>query len=252
MTKQKLTGKLALVTGAGAGIGASIAEELALNGATVVINYRNDKQRAETLVADIAEQGGKAHALQADVEQQDSVAAMLDTIEQTLAPIDILVLNAGPPAYWSLFVDDQQEAFENKLLSELRGVFIPARLVAKQMAERGSGSIIGLSSILARKTTAGFGAHAVVKAAIEAQLKNMALELGPAGVRVNIVAPSLARTPGSSWVPEEVYEATASEAPLGRLCTPEDIAKVVAMVASDDAAFVSGAYIPVNGGLLST
>ncbi len=250
MTEQKLTGKVALVTGAGIGFGADIASELARCGATVAINYRDNRQRAEALVADITAQGGKARAFQADVTQQDAVAAMLTKIDSELGAIDVLVLNAGPPAYWAPFVDDQQETFETKLLSELRGFITPARLVAKQMLQQGSGTIIGLSSIMARNPTPGFGAHAVVKSAIEAQLRNMAVELAPAGIRVNTVAPSLSRTPGSSWVDEEVYQQAAAAAPLGRLCRGEDVAKVVAMLASDDAAFICGANIPVNGGLL--
>ena len=245
-----LHGKVALVTGAGAGIGSAIALELGQGGATVAVNYLSNQQQAEAVVADIEKNGGRAFAVQGNVQQQDSVVAMLEKIQNELGGIDILVLCAGPAAFWTRFVDQQQEAFEEKLLAETRSFIIPARLVANDMVSRGHGCIIGLSSVLARKTTEGFIAHAVAKSAVEALLRGMALELAPAGVRVNTIAPSLTRTPASSWVPEEVIEQTVAETPGGRLCTPEDVARAVAMVASDDASFISGAYIPVNGGLL--
>ena len=103
---------------------------------------------------------------------------------------------------------------------------------------------------MGRKTVEGFGVHSMVKAAVEAMLRTMALELAQAGIRVNTVAPSLTNTPGSSWVTDEGIEQTIADTPLGRLCAPEDIAKAVAMIASDNADFITGAYIPVNGGSL--
>lgn len=247
---KSLNGKVALVTGAGAGIGAAIALELGRCGATVAVNYLSNRAQAEAVVAEIERQGGQARAVQGDVQQHESAVAMVEEIGNELGSIDVLVLCAAPPAFWTRFIDQQQASFEEKLLAETRSFFITAQLVAKDMMKQGSGCIIGLSSVLARKTTEGFATHAVAKSAVEALLRNMALELTPAGVRVNTVAPSLTRTPGSSWVPQEGIEQTIADTPMGRLCTLEDVAKAVAMVASDDAAFMSGAYIPVNGGLL--
>jgi 3-oxoacyl-[acyl-carrier protein] reductase len=243
------TGQIALVTGASAGIGAAIAEELGRQGATVAVNYVQNKARAEAVSANIKTSGGDALAIQGDVTIEASVEAMLKTIEQELGPIDILVLCAAPPAFWSRIVDQSLDTFEKKLLAEMRSFVITGSLVGKAMEQRGKGCIIGLSSVMGRKTIEGFGAHSMVKSAIEAMMKTMALELAPAGIRVNTIAPSLTQTPGSSWVPDEAIEQTIADTPLGRLCSPEDIAKAVAMIASDGASFITGAYIPLNGGL---
>jgi 3-oxoacyl-[acyl-carrier protein] reductase len=245
-----LSGKVALVTGASDGIGAAIARELGRNGATVAVNYLSNKAQAERVVADIRHNGGNGLAVQSNVQQQDSVHNMLEEVGEKLGAIDVLVLSYGPPAFWTRFVDQEQDAFEEKLLAEIRSFFIVGKAVAADMAARGSGCIIGLSSVLARNTSEGFSAHAIAKSGVEAMLRSMALELAPAGVRVNTVAPSLSQTPGSSWVPDEGVEQTIAHTPLGRLCTPEDVAKAVVMVASDDAEFICGAYMPVNGGLL--
>lgn len=120
------------------------------------------------------------------------------------------------------------------------------------MVTRGRGSIVGISSVLARKPTEGFTTHAVAKSAVEAMLRGMALELAPLGIRVNTIAPSLTLTPGSSWVPDEAIQQTLAETPVGRLCTVEDVARAVAMVASDDADFIAGAYLAVNGAMLQS
>jgi 3-oxoacyl-[acyl-carrier protein] reductase len=244
------TGKIVLVTGASAGIGAAIAQEFGQQGATVAINYLNNRSSAVGVADYIKTSGGNAIAVQGDVTNEASVKAMLKSIEQELGSIDILVLCAGPPAFWSRIVDQPLDTFEEKLLSEMRSFMIAGSLVGKSMESRGKGCIIGLSSVMGRKTIEGFGVHSMVKSAVEAMLKTMALELGPAGIRVNTVAPSLTQTPGSSWVPDEGVEQTIADTPLGRLCTPEDVAKAVAMIANDDAGFITGAYIPVNGGLL--
>lgn len=245
-----LAGKIALVTGAGAGIGAAIAEELGRQGAAVAVNYKQNISRAEKVVAKLRTAGGAAIAVRGDVENESSVKAMLETIAQELGPIDILVLSAAPPAFWSRIVDQPMDTFESKLLAELRSFMITGSLVGKAMEQRGAGCIIGISSVMGRKTVEGFGVHSMVKAAVEAMLRTMALELAQAGIRVNTVAPSLTNTPGSSWVTDEGIEQTIADTPLGRLCAPEDIAKAVAMIASDNADFITGAYIPVNGGSL--
>ena len=245
----RFSGEIVLVTGASAGIGAAIAEELGQQGATVAINYLHNKSRAEAVVSRIRASGGNAKAIQGDVTNEASVDAMLKAIEQELGPIDILVLCAAPPAFWSRMVDQPLGTFEEKLLSEMRSFMITGSLVGKAMEQRGKGCIIGLSSVMGRKTVEGFGVHSMVKSAVEAMLKTMALELGPAGIRVNTIAPSLTQTPGSSWVPDEGIKQTIADTPLGRLCTPKDIAKAVAMIANDDASFITGANIPVNGGL---
>jgi len=248
--RKNLTNQVALVTGASAGIGAAVALELGRRGATVAVNYLSNSTRAAEVVAKIEQAGGRAIAIQADVQQEEAVTGMLTQVQRDLGGIDTLVLCAAPPAFWSTFIDQSWSSFEEKLLAETRSFFITAQQAARQMTQRGTGCIIGLSSVMARQANQGFTTHAVAKSAIEALLRNMALELAPTGVRVNHVAPSLTRTLGSSWVPEEAIEQTIAQTPLGRLCTPEDVARTVAMIASDDASFITGACIPVNGGLL--
>lgn len=248
----RLRGKVALVTGASQGIGAETAKTLGLHGASVVVNYHTNSVAAEAVVAEIISAGGKAVALQADVQDERSMQNMVEQITATYGTINILVLNAAPPASWQLFSDLEAEELETKLLTEVRGYFIPAKSVVKLMIKAKSGCIVGLSSALAQSPSPGFSAHTTTKSAIEGMFRAMALELAPQGIRVNIVAPSLTVTPGSSWVPQEGIDETIKNTPMGRLCSPQDIASAVLMMASEDAGFITGACLPVDGGMSGT
>jgi len=248
----RLTGKVALITGASQGVGAETAKLLAGNGASVIVNYHRNQVAADLIVEDIVRTGGKAVAIRGDVQNEESTRQMVEQAVANFGQIDILVLNAAPPASWQLFTELSQEELETKLLTEVRGYFIPAKIVANQMIATKSGCIIGLSSVLARSPAPGFSAHTTTKSAIEGLLKAMALELAPHGIRVNVVAPSLTVTPGSSWVPQEGVEDTIAHTPMGRLCSLQDIASAVLMIASDDASFITGACLPVDGGMSGT
>lgn len=247
----RLTGKTALITGASQGIGAETAKLLGSNGATVIVNYHSNQAAAESVVDEIVGAGGKAVAIRADVQNETSTRQMVDQAITQFGSIDILVLNAAPPASWKLFEALTQEELETKLLTEVRGYFIPAKIVTNRMIKAKSGCIIGLSSVLARLPASGFSAHTITKSAIEGMLRAMALELAPHGIRVNTVAPSLTVTPGSSWVPQEGIEDTVAHTPMGRLCRLQEIASAIMMMASDDASFITGACLPVNGGMSS-
>lgn len=247
----RLTDKVALITGASQGIGAEAAKLLAANGASVIVNYHSNQAAADSVIADIVRAGGKAVAIQGDVQNETSTRQMIEQAEARFGSVDILILNAAPPASWQLFADLSQEELETKLLTEVRGYFIPAKIVANRMIAAKSGCIIGLSSALARSPAPGFSAHTITKSAIEGMLKAMALELAPHGIRVNTVAPSLTVTPGSSWVPQEGVEETIANTPMGRLCSLQDIASAILMMASDDASFITGACLPVSGGMSS-
>lgn len=247
----RLTGKTALITGASQGIGAETAKLLGSNGATVIVNYHSNQAAAELVVDEIVSAGGNAVAIRGDVQNETSTRQMVDQVIAQFGSIDILVLNAAPPASWKLFTELSQEELENKLLTEVRGYFIPAKIVANLMITAKSGCIIGLSSVLAKMPAQGFSAHTTTKAAIEGMLKAMALELAPHGIRVNLVAPSLTVTPGSSWVPKQGIDETIQHTPMGRLCRLQEIASAILMLASDDASFITGACLPVNGGMSS-
>nr|MBN2276877.1 SDR family oxidoreductase [candidate division Zixibacteria bacterium] len=243
-----LGGKIALVTGSSRGIGAATAKMLAKHGAAVAVNYVNSKEAAENVVADIVKHGGKAIAFQADVRKKDEVDQMLAEITRELGPIDILVLNAGAKVPFKPFIELTYDEFKNKVLGELDGFFHPLKGVIPSMIQRKKGIIVGISSGLSRHPGYGFSAHTTAKSGIDGLMKSLALELGPKGIRVNTIAPGLTMTDATSWLPPEQIKRSAETTPLRRVGHPEDIAGAVLMIVSDEAGFISGAYIPVSGG----
>jgi len=244
-----LKGQTALVTGASRGIGAAIAKILAKHGAKVAINYANSKDAANKVVEEIKAGGGRAVALQADVRDNDSVKTMVEKTVKELGPIDILILNAGAEVPMKPFMDLTYDEFENKVMGELRGFFFPAQAVIPAMMERKKGCIVGISSGLSRYPGVGFSAHTTAKSGVDGLMKSLALELGPHGIRVNTIAPGLTVTDATSFQPKERFDAVANATPLRRVGQPEDIAGAVLLLTSDDAAFITGAYIPVSGGI---
>jgi 3-oxoacyl-[acyl-carrier protein] reductase len=163
--------------------------------------------------------------------------------------VDTLVLNAGPAVPWKSVMELTQEEFETKVMDEMRCFFLPAKAVMPSMIARNTGCIIGISSGLSRYPSFGFTAHTTSKSAVDGLMKALALELGPHGIRVNTVAPGLTRTDATAHMREEQVQAIASITPLGRVGEAEDVAGLVAALAGDDLGFVSGAYIPVSGGV---
>ncbi len=245
-----LEGKVALVTGASRGIGAATARLLAAHGVAVGVNYFKSKQAAEEVVKSITDKGGRALALEADVRQPDQVEAMVKTAVDKLGPIDILILNAGMQVPMKPFVDLSYEEFEGKVMGELRCFFFPLKAVLPSMVTRKSGCVIGVSSGLSRHPGYNFSAHTTVKSGIDGLMKSLAFELGPLGIRVNTIAPGLTLTDATSWMPKERMEASAKATPMRRIGQPEDIAGAILMMVSDEAGFVTGAYLPVSGGSL--
>lgn len=244
-----LTGKTALVTGASRGIGAATAVLLARRGAAVVVNYLKNKTAAEAVVKTIADSGGKAMAAQADVRDQQAVKAMAAEAVSAFGPVDILILNAGAEVPFKPFVNLTFDDFERKVMGELKGFFYPLQEVLPGMIARKAGCIIGISSGLSRHPGYGFSAHTTVKSAVDGLMKSLALELGPVGIRVNTVAPGLTLTDATAWLPKERITAMAAATPMQRVATPEDIAGAVVMLVSGEAGFVTGAYVPVSGGV---
>jgi len=246
-----LAGNVALVTGASRGIGAAIARTLAAQGAAVAVNYHHSEAAALAVVAEIQAAGGRALAVKGDARDRAQVEAMAAAVKAELGPIGILVLNASVGFPMKGFLDYPWEAFEAKLMGEMGAAFHGCRAVAPQMLERQKldgrgGSIVAITSGLARNPGWGFCAHSAAKAALEGLVRALAFELGPMGIRVNAVAPGLTLTDATAHLPEKHKQAAAEHAPLRRNGEAQDVAEAVAGILQ--AGFVTGATLPVNGG----
>jgi 3-oxoacyl-[acyl-carrier protein] reductase len=241
-----LTGNVALVTGASRGIGAAVATALAAQGAAVAVNYFGSETAAKALVKRIHAAGGKVIVVKADARDRAQVEAMVATVKAKLGPIGILVLNAAVSFPMVGFLEYPWEGFEAKLLGELGAAFHGCRAVVPQMLERKGGSIIAITSGLARNPGWGFCAHSAAKAGLEGFVRALAFELGPMGIRVNAVAPGLTLTDATAHIPDKHKTAAAVHAPLRRNGQAEDVAQAV--VGLLQTGFVTGATLPVNGG----
>lgn len=244
-----LTGKVALVTGAGAGIGRAIAETLGSRGASVAVHYFKSREGAEAVSAAI---GNRSAAFQADLTEQDQVKALVAAVEKTLGPVDILVNNAGDLIERRTLVEMTDVLFRKVIDVNLTSTFFCCRAVAPSMIARGTGAIVNLASLAAHNGGGpGAFAYAASKAAIIAMTKAIAKELGPNGIRVNCVSPGLIGDTQfhGRFTKPEVFDAMAETVPLGRAGTPADVARVVAFLAGDDAAYVAGETIEINGGM---
>ncbi len=243
-----LQNKVAIVTGSSRGIGAATAKLLAAEGARVTVNYTKAREAGEQVVAEITRAGGRAVLVQADVTRREDVTALVQRTEAELGPVDILVNNAGIGFPVKPFVEYRWEDFEQKLLGEMKASFFCCQAVAEGMAKRRSGTIVNVSSGLSRVPGPGFVAHTSAKSALDAFSKALALELGPLGIRVNVVAPGLTATDATAWAPAAMKEAIAAHTPLRRIGQPEDIAGAILFYCVDASRFVSGTYLPVSGG----
>lgn len=240
--------RVALVTGASRGIGAATAKLLARHGASVAVNWLQSEQAALDVVHAIRGGGGKAVAVRADARDAAQCREMVDEARRALGPVDTVVINAAIGFPVKPFMDYAWEDFQAKLVGELAAAFHAAKAVVPSMLERKRGCIVFISSGLSRRSGPGFIAHSTAKSGLDAFARSLALELGPHGIRVNVVAPGLTETDATAGLPPVAKEMTVRTTPLGRLGQPEDVAGAVLGVAIEEARFLTGLYVPVSGG----
>ncbi|MAE59425.1 MAG: short-chain dehydrogenase [Halobacteriovorax sp.] len=240
--------KNALITGGARGIGASIAKKLAADGNRVFINYVNSTEAANALVKDIKDNGGEAHAIQADVRSDEQIELMFKKINDEFGGVDILVSNANMHFTQKPFLDQTWEEFSQKLNDEVHASYVTARHAANTMKDKKYGRIIFISSTLSESPAPSFIAHGTAKGALDSFNKYLAQELGPLGITSNIVAPGLILTDATRQAPDEFKEFIKSLTPTGRIGEPEDVANTVSFLASESSSHLTGTYIPVCGG----
>lgn len=243
-----LEGLTALVTGGSRGIGAACCELLAANGAGVGVNYIGNKEAADGVVKRIASSGGRAFAVQADVRERAQVDRMVAAVQEELGAVDILVNNANINFPVKPFAQFNWEEMNGKLGGEIGASFHCCQAVLPGMVQKGWGRIINISSGLSRTPGDGFVAHTTAKSGLDAFTKALALELGPQGITVNTVAPGLTETDATAWLPKEAKDAAAAHTPLRRIGQSEDVAGAVLFFASRYSNFVTGTWLPVDGG----
>jgi 3-oxoacyl-[acyl-carrier protein] reductase len=246
---KKLAGKVAVVTGASKGIGASIAESLAAEGASVVVNYANSKAAAEAVVKRIQEQGGKALAVQADVSKHEEIKRLFAETKAAYGKLDVLVNNAGIYEFApleSITAEHFHKHFDLNVLALLLATQEALKLIGPE-----GGSIINISSIVGRRPVQNAAVYSATKAAVDAITAALAQELGPRKIRVNSLNPGMVETEGlhaAGLAESDFRKILEAQTPLGRIAQPEDIARAAVFFATDDSGWVSGESLIVSGG----
>jgi 3-oxoacyl-[acyl-carrier protein] reductase len=239
---------VALVTGASKGIGAACALALAEAGHDVGIGFANDAEGAESTAQAVRNLGRSAVVHQADVSDEDEAAGLVSAVEDALGPLDALILNAGitrdgpalrmGAADWGAVID-----------TNLSGAFYTVRPALRGMLRRRAGSIVAISSVVGLSGNIGQANYSAAKAGMIGMVKSLAREAAPRGVRVNAVAPGYITTDMTAGIPEQFREQILEHTPLGRFGTPEDVAAAVRFLCSEDAGFMTGAVLSVDGGM---
>lgn len=243
-----LKNKVALVTGAGRGIGRAIAIALAKEGAEVIINYNGSEERAKEVKQTIEENGGKASIYKCNVSDFEACEAMIKDVVKEYGHLDILVNNAGITKD-GLIMKMKEEDFDSVLNVNLKGTFNTIRHSARQMLKQRSGKIINISSVSGILGNAGQANYAASKAGVIGLTKTMARELGSRGITVNAIAPGFVDTEMTEILSEELKENACKQIILGRFGKPEDIANTAVFLASDKADYITGQVISVDGGM---
>ncbi|MEJ2863586.1 SDR family NAD(P)-dependent oxidoreductase [Actinomycetospora flava] len=243
--------RVCLITGASRGIGAASARELAARGHAVVVNHRDSATDAEAVAHDVRAAGGAALVVQGDVTEPGDVTRVIDTVVGHWGRLDVLVHNAMTPFPITPFADLSWEQLGTKLDQEMRAAHLLTHAVLPEMIDRRYGRLVYLSTGLSRRPRDGMIALGVAKAALDSFVRYVAAEVAPHGVTANVVAPSTVDdTAVSGRLSDELTAQLAAATPMRRLARPEDVARTVAYFAGDDAAFTTGSWAPVNGGLI--
>lgn len=246
---RKLEGKVAVITGASRGIGRAIALKLAEEGAKVVVNYSGSQAKAEEVVAMIQENGGEAIAVQASVSQTEEVTALMDAAVKKYGSLDILVNNAGITRD-NLIMRMKEDEWDDVLNTNLKGVFLCTKAVTRQMMKQRAGRIINISSIVGVAGNAGQANYVAAKAGVIGLTKTTAKELASRNILVNAIAPGFIETEMTEQLPEDIKQGMLTQIPLAKLGQPEDIAKAVAFLASEDANYMTGQTLYIDGGMV--
>jgi 3-oxoacyl-[acyl-carrier protein] reductase len=246
----KLAGKVAVVTGASKGIGASIAKALAAEGASVVVNYASSKEGADRVVAEITKAGGKAVAVQGDVAKTADITRLFAETKQAYGKLDVLVNNAGVYAFAPL-AEITEESFHRQFNTNVLGLLLATQEAVKHFGPEG-GSVINISSVVTSVLMPTTAVYTATKGAVDVITGVLAKELGPQKIRVNAINPGVVDTEGTQAmgiVGGDFEAQMVTQTPLGRFGRPEDIATVAVFLASADAGWVTGETIKASGGL---
>jgi len=245
----KLTGKVAVVTGASKGIGAGIARELAAQGAAVVVNYASSREGADKTVAEIAKAGGKAVAVQGDVAKKADIERLFAETKKAFGRLDILVNNAGVYEFAPL-EQITEEHFHKQFNLNVLGLLLTTQEAVKHLGPDG-GSIINLGSVVGVSPAPGAAVYSATKAAVDAVTKSLARELGPRKIRVNSVNPGMIETEGvhaAGFAESDFRKQVEAQTPLGRIGQPPEVATVATFLASADSGWITGETFLVSGG----
>lgn len=244
----QLNERIAVVTGGSRGIGRGIALELAKRGATVIVNYQRSAEAAEEVAAQITADGGKAQAVQADVSVEEDVNRLMKAAIDTYGKIDILVNNAGTTRD-NLIMRMSAEDFDTVLETNLRSTWLCSKAVVRDMMRKRYGRIVNITSVSGIMGNGGQTNYSASKAGIIGLTKALAREVASRGITVNAVAPGFVATDLTSTLPEDIVKKINENIPLGRWATIEDVALVTAFLVSDEASYITGHTLNVDGGL---
>jgi len=249
MSTKKLTGKVAVVTGASKGIGAAIAKSLGAEGAAVVVNYSSSKDGAARVVNDITNNGGRAIAVKANMAKKSDIDQLFAETKKAFGPIDILVNNAGIYEF-SPVEGITEEHFRKQFDLNVLGLTLATQAAVKQFNPAG-GSVVNISSLVSTMGVPAAAVYSGTKGAVDAITRSLAKELGPRGIRVNAVNPGMVETEGvhaAGIAGSDMRKQVEAQTPLGRIGQPQDIASVALFFASSDSAWITGETLTVAGG----